>query len=253
VKGKNGSIEDDSLEGLYDPILRTVKGFSGVGLSDLVLFVSASAVEVNSGSIPKIFDASGNENDATQTDTAKQPALHKNGIGGRWEANGDGNDDILQIPSAVADAFESESTGTVCVVVRYEDSSDYRHAFRLDEGDPFWMLRSDNNGKITTLVGDGSGFTSVKGSNPSRPVTLVQSGRYDGSEVVVRENGTETQSSSVSFGDSTYTGKDHLMGRSGVDYLKGALSCTIAFGTPLSDTQLSEIEDKANTYYDNIY
>jgi hypothetical protein len=95
VKNRSGSLEDDCLEGLYDPILRTVKGFSGVGLSDLVLLVSASAVEVNSGSIPKLFDASGDENDAVQTTTADQPTLDKNSIGGRWGMNFDGGDDQM--------------------------------------------------------------------------------------------------------------------------------------------------------------
>jgi hypothetical protein len=95
VKGENGSIEDGSLEDLYDPIVRTVKGFSGVGLSDLVLFVSASAVEINSGSIPTLFDASGNEHDAIQTTTADQPTLDKNSIGGRWGANFDGSGDQM--------------------------------------------------------------------------------------------------------------------------------------------------------------
>ena len=98
VKGENGSIEDDSLEDLYDPILRTVKDFSGVGLSDLAPFVSASAIENNSGSIPKFFDASGNEYDATQTDTTKQAALDKNSVGGRWGAVLDGADDLYNVP-----------------------------------------------------------------------------------------------------------------------------------------------------------
>jgi len=253
VEGSNGSLEDDCLEGLYDPILRTVKDFSGVGLSDLVLFVSASAVENNSGSIPTLFDASGNEYDATQTDTAKQPTLDKNGIGGRWEANGDGNDDIVRIPSGVADAFESGSKGTVIVVVRYNSPSDFTDVFALDESDPFWIIRSNDTRDIITLVGNGSGFETATGTSPSYPITLVQSGRYDGSRIVVRENGKETGLNSVSFGDSTYTGQEYLMGRSNGENVKGALACTIAFGTPLSDTQVSKIEDNANTYYNNIY
>ena len=252
VKGENGSIEDGSLEGLYDPILRTVKGFSGVGLSDLVFFGSGSAVEVNSGSIPKIFDGSGNENDAIQTTTADQPTLDKNGIGGRWEANADGGDS-LRVPSGVADAFESGSEGTAIVVVRYNSPSAYVNAFALDDSGPFWIMRSNNFGEIVILVDDGSSGATVTGSTPSHPVTLIQSGRYDGSEVVVRENGAETGSASTSLGDSTYTGKEFLMRRSTGENIKGALACTIAFGTPLSNTQASKIEDKANTYYNNIY
>jgi len=253
VQAGGGSIEDGSLENLYDPILRAIKGFSGVGPSDLVLFVSASAVENNSGSIPTLFDASGGENDATQTDTAKQPTLKKDGIGGRWEANGDGNDDRLRIPSEVADAFESGSKGTVMSVVRYKSPSNYEHVFSLDDGAPYWLIRCNSIGDITTFVDDGSTRKKAIGSNPSFPATLVHSGRYNGSEIVVRENGVQTGLRSASLGDSTYTGKEYLMSRDSGNRLKGAFACTIAFGTPLSDTQLSEIEDKANTYYDNIY
>jgi hypothetical protein len=95
VGSNGGSIEDGALEGLYDPILRAIEGFSGVGLSDLVFFGSGSAVEIDSGSIPTIFDASGNEHDAIQTTTAEQPALNKNSIGGRWGMNFDGSDDEM--------------------------------------------------------------------------------------------------------------------------------------------------------------
>jgi hypothetical protein len=95
VQAGGGSIEDGALEGLYDPILRAIKGFSGVSLSDLVFFGSGSAVEVNSGSIVTLFDASGNENDADQINTGHQPTLDKNSIGGRWGASGDGSDDTM--------------------------------------------------------------------------------------------------------------------------------------------------------------
>ena len=91
VKGSGGVIEDGYLENLFDPIYQKVKDW---GLeSDLEFFGSASAVENNSGSIPKIFDGSGNELDAVQNDSAKQPALNKNGVGGHWEGSGDGTDD----------------------------------------------------------------------------------------------------------------------------------------------------------------
>jgi len=110
VQASGGSIQDGALEDLYDPIVRAIKGFSGVSLSDLVFFGSGSAVKINSGSIPTIFDASGNEYDATQTDTAKQLALDKDGIGGRWEASGDGSDDVMNTPVNLG------STGTVIVV-----------------------------------------------------------------------------------------------------------------------------------------
>ena len=89
----NGEIEDDSLSGLYDPILRDVKGW-GL-LPDLVFFASGSAVEVTSGSLPRVFDASGNEQDAIQTTTADQPALDKDSIGGRWGMTFDGSGDEL--------------------------------------------------------------------------------------------------------------------------------------------------------------
>jgi hypothetical protein len=95
VQAGGGSIEDGALEGLYDPTLRAIEGFSGVGLSDLVFFGAASAIENNSGSIQTLFDASGNEHDAMQTTTAEQPTLDKSSIGGRRGASGDGTDDTI--------------------------------------------------------------------------------------------------------------------------------------------------------------
>ena len=93
VRDEGGVIEDGALKGLYDPILRKVKGWGLLG--DLVFFGAASAVEVNSGSIPKLFDASGNEHDAIQTTTAEQPTLDQSSIGGRWAAYFDGSGDQM--------------------------------------------------------------------------------------------------------------------------------------------------------------
>lgn len=252
AKTEGGEIEDKCLQGLYDPVLRSVKNWDL--LPKLSFFGSASVIKNNSGSITKVFDSSGNEYDASQQHTSHQPTLDKNSIGGRWGINGDGDDDYFNLPAGVADTFESGSEGTVIVVVRYEYDTYYKNSFALDESYPYWLLRTDNSNNIVTFVADSSGGEAATGSTLTEATTLIHSGRYDGSKIVNRENGSQTASTNVSLGDSTYSDDEYLMGRSASgERIAGLFSCAIAFGVPLSNSQLSELEDKTNSYYNNIY
>ena len=256
VESNGGSIEDDSLEDLYDPILRAIKGFSGVGLSDLVLFVSASAVEINSGSIPTIFDASGNENDAIQTTTANQPTLDKNGIGGRWTADFDGLGDWSYVSfSSAADAR------TFFCVAEYDSLPGnnpglwgYQSVAR-DWQQFVFKSKEDLRGRL--YQEDGTQIDFSKGNGPilsaDTPFHTVQ--RADGtSNATQRQNGSAVES--IPY-NGTIRDLDHLMlgnqsgsfsynGNGGWD---GGISLWISFETHLSDAQVSEIESIYTDFY----
>jgi hypothetical protein len=237
VKGENGSIEDDSMEGLYDPILRTVKGFSGVGLSDLVLFVSASAVEINSGSIPTLFDASGNEYDAIQTTTADQPTLDKNSIGGRWGAVLDGGDD--QMIS--------------------------NNSFATSPATHFWVA-SLNTSPSTEAIVDGN----VNNTNSTRQIIRSLSSDWQVYDTDLLTDGTADQNDHIfeavfdgasseliidgksvvqgNAGDGTF--KDMTIGSNrGGGYWKGLINEGIVLDSKLSANQRSKIRSHIQDWY----
>ena len=255
VKGSSGSIEDDSLEGLYDPILRTIKGFSGVGLSDLVFFAAGSAVEINSGSIPTIFDASGNEHDAIQTTTTDQPTLNRNGIGGRWTPDFDGSGDWSYVSfSSTADArtffcvaeYDSLSHAAHPGLWGYQSSAnDFQQFVNASEKD-LW-------GRVIQENGTQANFASSNGPalSANTPFHTVQ--RADGTSTATqRQNGSQVDS--ISY-DGTIRDLDHLMlGNQSSNFTynagwDGGIPLCISFEAHLTDAQVSEIENRYTDFY----
>jgi len=256
IQSSGGSIEDGALEGLYDPILRAIKGFSGVGLSDLVFFGSASAVEINSGSMATLFDASGNENDAIQATVVEQPMFDRNGIGGRWTADFDGSGDWMYVTfSSTADAR------TFFCVAEYDSLPGnnpglwgYQSVAR-DWQQFVFKSKEDLRGRL--YQEDGTQIDFSKGNGPilsaDTPFHTVQ--RADGtSNATQRQNGSAVESTPY---NGTIRDLDHLMlgnqsgsfsynGNGGWD---GGISLWISFETHLSDAQVSEIESIYTDFY----
>lgn len=226
VKNESGSIEDGSLEDLYDPILRKIKDW-GL-LSDLVFFGSGSAVEINSGSIPTLFDASGNENDATQTDTSKQPALNKNGIGGRWEASGDESDDVLNV------LINPDSTATVIVVGAISGSG------AAIIGQPHIF---EDSGSWAIYYG---GSVVSGGSHDTNPHDFAA--RYDGSGSRLRVDGTEALSGDPGSGASSDTTLMNDGGSGRPNGREGAL-WMVFDGVTLTTDQENDLRTIARDYY----
>jgi hypothetical protein len=185
VKGENGVIEDGSLENLYDRMFRTVKGFSGVGLSDLKFFMADSALENNSGSIPKIFDASGGEHDAVQNDTAKQAVLDKNSIGGRWGAYYGGSDDSMSVPTNPL-TLTSPFTIVSLWTTNYLDTNNILWEFKNSSDDNYLGVgHRDNSVKLYSY-----GETPGKGSTISEDTAYIVSIEWDGTDFYVYLDGT---------------------------------------------------------------
>jgi len=254
VEATGGSIEDGALEGLYDPILRAVKDW-GL-LDDLVFFGSASAVENNSGSIATLFDASGNEHDAIQTDTAKRAVLNKNGIGGRWVADFDGTDDWTYVSfSSTADAR------TFFCVAEYRALPDnnpglwgYKGGVRIwqqfvdsRDGDLWGRLTQENDAK--------QDFSNENGPllSANTPFHTVQ--RADGSSTATqRQNGSQVDS--ISYNGKIKGTNDLMLGQQS-DTIStnnnglwdGRIALWVSFETHLSDAQVSEIENIYTDFY----
>jgi hypothetical protein len=239
VKNESGEIEEESLEGLYDPILKTTKGFSGVGLSDLVLFVSASAIENNAGSIPKLFDASGNENDATQSDTAKQPALDKNSIGGRWGASFDGGDDEMVNKNSLA-----TSPSTHFWTASLNKTPDVEH---LVDGN---QNNSLSTRQIVRVAGSNDKWGIYNGKN-------LLDGAADQNnhifEVVFDGKSSEfiIDGTSVAQGDAENGRLEDLTigSRRGGSYWNGLVNEGIIFDAKLSSNQRSTIRNHIQDWY----
>ena len=243
VKNEGGSIEDDCLKGLYDPILRTVKDW-GL-LPDLVFFGSASAVEINSGSIPRLFDASGNEYDPTQNDTAKQPALKKDSIGGHWGGDYDGSGDLLHtdLPSAV-----SRPHTLLSVMQTDETSGDNRWATQYNDnttggGSPIYFKYS---GEFQLWGGSNSISGQTTDKNPH-----LLSGWLDGSGNGKFWIDGTSQGTGSSLGQNDAKGVTLAEGDS--DPWDGIKTIDILFGpVQLLESQISELEKIINDYY-SIY
>jgi hypothetical protein len=259
VKGENGSLEDDCLEGLYDPILRAYKDW-GL-LSDLVFFGSGSAVEINSGSIPTIFDGSGNKNDAIQTTTAKQSALDKNSVGGRWGAVLDGSDDSFELPNVpissgytflyVADV---NTAGGPYHIIEADDGSDHTAESLLETDGSF-----SNGNKHFEFVRNGGGGSENRTEAPRGSYPLLRSVRYDGQNPheiyenksdlseTVNEDSTSSDLSStevVGLGARTIKNTNHT---------DGNLPLVVIMNTIIAESKLKTLEDICSEYYDNIY
>jgi len=184
VLGNGGSIEEGALGGLYDPILRKVKEWGLLG--DLVFFGAASAVENNSGSIPTIFDASGNEYDATQSDTAKQPALDKNSVGGRWGAGFDGADDDARAPT---NPLTLTNPFTVVSLWRSNDTTVNTNAWAVeDSSDTEFLGCGHRQSKDLKLFTNGE--TPGSGSTLSTDTPYIVSVVWDGTDFNIYLDGT---------------------------------------------------------------
>jgi hypothetical protein len=236
VKAGGGSIEDGALENLYDPILRKVKEW-GL-LSDLVFFGAASAVEINSGSIPTIFGASGNENDATQSDTAKQPT--KETVNGRIAATGDGSDDILLTQNDIG-ISGSENREMIVVggqgqyLAQWGESSQ-GSAFGID-------LRSYDT-YYYHWSNDIIGSSSIDGNQH-----LYEFQHKDG----VSEGWLdEISQGTLSLTPTTTADPLSLIGRDFSDntgFGSGKLQCVLVISAALTNPQKTEIRDILNSYY----
>jgi hypothetical protein len=251
VQSSGGSIEDEALDNLYDPILRKIKDW-GL-LSDLVFFGAGSAVENNSGSIATIFDASGNEHDAIQTTTASQPTLDKSGIGGRWTADFDGNDWMYVSFSSTADArtffcvaeYDSFPHGNTGLWGYQSSARDWQQFVNKNNKD-LW-------GRFYQKDGTKTDFSDSNGPalSANTPFHTVQ--RADGASTVTqRQNGSQVES--ISY-DGTIRDLDHLMlGNHNNDFSyaqgwDGGIPLWISFETHLSDDQVSEIEKIYTDFY----
>ena len=239
VQESGGSIENGSLENLYDPILRKVKEW-GL-LSDLVFFGAASAVETNSGSIATLFDASGNENDATQSDSAKQPTdTTDSEFGGRAVALSDGSDDIL------TSSLSSHTQPTThLTLVRTDDpnTNDQRTISTTGGGDttPYQTINI-NNGDWVAFAGS----QLRDGSPGSSPVIL--SSRFDGTDSIIWRDGTnEVTGDAGTYDIGSQLALLNLPGRTEVFNGPSAMGLVIA--AKLTDHQLSEIESTLTSYY----
>ena len=241
VQSNGGSIEDGALEGLYDPILRTIKGFSGVGLSDLVFFGSASAVEHNSGSISTIYDASGNENDATQSDSVKQPGYTTDSdFGGRAVALSDASDDIL------TSSLSSHTQPTThLTVVRTDDpNTDKQRLITTTGGGDTSPYQTMNilNGDWRVYAGNGL----HDGSSSSSPVIL--STRFDGTNTIIRRDGANEVTGDAGTSDiGSQLGLLNLPERAEV--FDGPFAMGLVIVAKLTNNQLSELESILTSYY----
>jgi hypothetical protein len=236
VQGDNGVIEDSSLENLYDEILRAIKGFSDVSLSDLVLFLAASAVKDNSGSIPKLYDASGDENDAIQSDSAKQHTKEtRSDFGGRWVAAGDGSDDILPVTSGAG------LTQPCTILSVYRDGGgDYARVIDDQGTSSGKRIILGQNGSYIPRLYAGSEINT--GTNRSGEV-VVQAGRADGSNslVMTRQNTATGDPGTNNLGEITVFPSDTR------PIYGGTL---IAINAGLTQTQINDLFAILASYYD---
>jgi len=237
VKAGGGSIEDGSLENLYDPILRAVKDW-GL-LSELVFFGSGSAVEINSGSIPTIFDASGNEYDAIQTDTAKQAALDKNSVGGRWGAGFDGADDRYNVPDVGGSVLTSISVIAEAADGRFltYDKSGTYHSQRTSSG-------------VKASIGSGGDLMSFSPSSLS-DVRIVSSFVDPNGTAVLRVDGDKKDSgvadeNTVIGSNYNHIGESRAKGSHPYD---GQLLLHIGMLNRYSEQNVNELESHIEGYY----
>jgi hypothetical protein len=237
VQSSGGSIEDGALGNLYDPILRKVKKW-GL-LSELVFFGAGSAIKVNSGSIPKLYDGSGNENDPTQSNTSNQPTLQKDSIGGRWGGDYDGSNDFLHtdLSSAVSRPHTLISVVKADVAENIQ-ATQYHSDPTSANSDIFYM-----NNTNYRLWGGGSGISGI----PSDKNPHLLSGWLDGSGngkfwVDGTSQGTGSSLGSYSASGVTLSRKDY--------FWNGEKVLDILFGpVQLSESQISELEKIINNYY----
>jgi hypothetical protein len=237
VGSNGGSIEDGALKGLYDPIIRAIEDFSGAGLSDLVLFVSASMIENNSGSIPKIFDASGNEYDAIQTTTANQPTLDKNSIGGRWGMDFDGSGDEM-----ISNNSFTTNPATHFWVASLNTSPSHEH---IVDG------RQTNVTDTRQIVRTGNGDWNIYDSDGLFDGTADQNDHifeavFDGANSELIIDGT-----SVAQGDAgTGTLEDMTIGsKRGGAHWNGLINEGIVLDSKLSANQRSKIRSHIQNWY----
>jgi len=234
VESSGGLIEDGALEGLYDPVLKTIKGFSGVGLSDLVFFGAASAVEVNSGSIPTIFDASGEENDAAQSTTSKQFTRKTDAIGGRVGAEVDESDDLMDSPASATQPT------THIFVAKTPNGADGSQDYVFDGTSNRQLFYGSNTDQQTFQAGNPLEFTFS--DTNVRAGAVLFDGSNSEAELGNRTASADTGTNNIStlrLGART-TGNENLAGL----FLMHAL-----IDAPTTRSQRNTLRSKAQEYY----
>ena len=247
VQASGGSIKDGSLKNLYDPILRAIKGFSGIGLSDLVFFGSGGAVEVNDGSISRLFDASGNENDVTQGDTAKQPT--KGTYNGRVSPIYDFSDDVLG--TSIGDLPDQ---GTIIVAAdsvlgENEAWIDLTDGTGTNTG---FMLFGDSNDSLVGRVRSGGSNVNAKGPKSGGKVSASTIYDASSSRLEVIENGSVVATESPGTLDNAISELRYgALQRLPDSYAArgDGLPIALVLSVPLSESQHSELRKIIADYY----
>lgn len=244
IVGNGWDIEDELTQNLMDPLIRELKDQGH--WSDVVHLSAAGARETVSGAIATIPDWSGAQNDATQSDTAKQPTEAL--IGSKIAADFDGSD-ILTIPSQLITGSQNP---TIFIVLKTQQTSDRKIVGAAGEGD--WT--TDNLESLNPSTEYGvrvSGGNELYNTSPSGSKELLTL-RQNGPDVTdfqtwINGNGLSVSSSenittNYKSGSASYIGGEF----DGPEF-DGKIGSYLVFKVPLSNTNRSKIESMLQDYY----
>jgi len=184
-------IEDGVYFNLIDPLYDVLDG-AGVW-SNVVGFYVAGVRDVVSGSVSKLYDQSGGQNDATQGTSSKRPT--DSTLNSRAAASFDGSDDFLKgtIPPRTAEL----TVLSVFDPISFASTQIYTRQFTASENyNNLEYVGSNANGVIGASHRNGNTNRKAKGSVTQ--TSSIKSYRYNENNDVIElfDNGTSIDANS---------------------------------------------------------
>lgn len=229
AKSGGATIEDGVYTGLIQPVYDV---FDGAGVwSDVVFFGVAGVRDVLSGSVSKLYDQSGNQNDVTQSTSSQRPTDTTNAtFGGRVVSDFDGTDD--EITTNITDR---QLPKTRLVHFSTDNATKFQDVFA-----------GKNNGGNLGVDSSGSFFcfggVKLLGGAVSKNTAYTLAGKFDGSSSVLR-----VDKSDLANGNP---GQNKIKSINlGKQRLDGPIAVTIDLNGKISDNVLDGITNQITSYY----
>lgn len=245
VEADGGTVHDKDW---VDTVITTLKD---LGVYPDCVFLGDANMGTDAGStgegVGTLYDASGNEYDATQSDSAKKPTLGNDSIfGGKHVLVFDGTDDVMLVDLS---AVEDTDAGAVMAGTNDEGSSESNPGvFASGNREPLSMWYSTGNSHMwgRRYYDDGSEDSFSNDLGASTPGLFVH--HTDGADLVQRYNGSENER--VSGQDSLKPWQvDQTIGSQARERWQGPLTPIIVFNATIAPSDLAALEDEINAYY----
>jgi hypothetical protein len=232
-------IENGVYIDLIQPVYNVLDGAGE--WSNVVFFGVAGVRDVVSGSVSKLYDQSGNQEDATQATSSQRPTDDTSSVlGGRVVIAPDGSDDVLEATTNASSVpFTNIVVFSTSVLVPSGGSSDHPFATAGNDAGNMFHNNANQFGVYSRSV--------VSGGTISTDTRYNFIARLDGANSDIRVNGTQ-----VASGDpGTATPSNLYIGAkdNATNGLNGVIGAALQVDSKLANSVLADLNTAFNSWF----